>query len=48
MLADVLTKCTAQESPSDSDFKEILAHQFPTTRTGQCFKACIMENIGIV
>lgn len=48
MLADVLTKCSVQENPTNADFKEVFAHEVPTSRTGRCFKACIMENIGIV
>lgn len=48
MFADIIGKCKAKEGATDNDVQEAIAHAPPTTRTGQCFNACMMETLGIV
>lgn len=48
MIADLLAKCKAQEGATDSDIEGALAYAFPTTRSGQCFHACMMESLGVM
>lgn len=48
MAAELIGKCKAAEGASDSDIDEMMAHQPPTTRAGQCLNACAMEHLGLV
>lgn len=48
MYKDLVTNCKAQEGASDADVQEMASHQLPSTRPGQCFNACVLENIGFV
>lgn len=48
MFAELIGKCKGAEGASDSDVQEVVAHQPPSTRAGQCFNACIMESLGLV
>lgn len=48
MYNNLLDICKVQEGASDADVQEINSHQVPSTHTGQCFNACVMEKAGIV
>lgn len=48
MYQDLVGKCRAQEGASDADIQEMAAHQPPSTSSGKCLNACIMESVGIV
>lgn len=48
MFKDLLANCKAQEGASDSDIQELIVHQPPSTRAGQCLNACVLENVGFV
>ena len=48
MIAELIGKCKSAEGASDTDVQEALAHQPSSTRSGQCFNACIMESLGLV
>lgn len=38
----------AKESATDADVAAMLAHEPPTTQSGRCLSACIMETVGVV
>ncbi|KAJ6638792.1 General odorant-binding protein 28a [Pseudolycoriella hygida] len=48
MFADLIGVCKTQEGASDSEVQDAVANLPPTTRSAQCFRACIMENIGLM
>lgn len=41
-------QCQTQEGASEQDLQEFLMHQVPSTQTGKCLRACIMETVNVV
>lgn len=41
-------KCQETEKATDFDVQETLDHELPSTDTGKCLRACIMESLGMV
>lgn len=48
MFLDILTKCKGAEGASEDDALGIMTHSIPSTRSGGCLNACVMEITGIV
>lgn len=40
--------CQEKEGAVDQDIEEFFNHKVPSTDTGKCFRACFMEDLGIV
>lgn len=40
--------CQEQEKSTEADFKQMMQHELPTSRTGKCMHACMMESIGLI
>ncbi|XP_037042919.1 general odorant-binding protein 28a-like [Bradysia coprophila] len=48
MIMELVGKCKSAEGASDADVQGAMAQQPPTTRSGQCFHACMMETLGVM
>lgn len=46
--AQLAAGCKEKEGASDDDIAAVMARDQPTTTTGKCLVACIMETIGVV
>lgn len=44
----LVESCVAKESATDDDVLVLMAMGVPTTTTGNCLSACMMENSGVV
>lgn len=40
--------CASKEGASEADILELISFEVPTTRSGQCLNACVMETVGLV
>ncbi|XP_055380593.1 general odorant-binding protein 28a-like [Condylostylus longicornis] len=48
IMSEVKEKCLAESNVPDDVLEKIKKHEPITSREGKCFKACIMENIGVM
>lgn len=48
IMEKIVMDCMAKEGASETDLAEMMGYKLPSTRSGQCLNACIMESIGIV
>lgn len=42
----LVNECKEKEKATDADVQELIGHGLPTTQTGKCLSACVMENLG--
>lgn len=48
MYTDIVKKCAAKESASNSDVDEVFEMKLPSTSAGKCLHACIGTSTGAV
>lgn len=48
IMETIVMNCMANEGASEADLAEIMDLKLPSTKSGQCFNACIMEAVGVV
>lgn len=48
MFKERVMSCVAKEGATESDVATMMAYHAPTTKTGQCLQACMMEMSGVV
>lgn len=48
IMEGIVMNCMAKEGASEADLAEMMGFKLPSTKTGQCLNACIMETFGIV
>lgn len=44
----MVRRCQSQEQATENDMQEFQQQRKPTTKTGKCLHACLMESIGLV
>lgn len=44
----MVRRCQAQEQATENDLREFQQQRKPSTQTGKCLHACLMESIGLV
>lgn len=44
----MIGKCQRKELATESDMSEFSQQKKPTTKTGKCLHACLMETVGLV
>lgn len=47
-MHDLAKKCQENEKATDADYELAISHEVPTTETGNCLQACLMEEHGVV
>lgn len=48
IAAQLAATCKEKEGATDADVQVFAAHEHPTTHSGKCLTACVMETIGAV
>lgn len=46
--AQLMAECKTKEGAADADVQSLTAREHPSTHSGKCLSACIMETIGVV
>lgn len=44
----MVRRCQSQEQATENDLREFQQQRKPSTQTGKCLHACLMESIGLV
>lgn len=45
---EMLQRCETQEQVTENDIRDFLHQKRPSTTTGKCLHACLMETVGLV
>lgn len=45
---EMIRRCETQEQVTDTDMKEFSQQRKPSSKTGKCLHACLMESVGLV
>lgn len=48
MFQQLVSKCASKEEATSDDVAVLINRDIPSTPTGNCLHACIMESIGLV
>lgn len=48
IMEAIVMNCMGNEGASESDLAELMGYNLPSTKSGQCLNACMMESLGVV
>lgn len=48
MLKGMAAECKEKEGATDADMDGMIAKEIPTSKTGKCLNACMMDQFGVV